>query len=77
MPAQGYGNQGAGVNPLLNAPNLTYPVALESERMKGFASNNHIGLNPAGQKLSRKEKKALKKNGGLNNNPEYNNAAIY
>jgi len=76
------GNQGilpstgmAG-NPLLNAPNLTYPVALESERMTGFGSNKHAGLNPPGAKLSRKEKKALK-NGTLNNNPEYNNAAIY
>jgi hypothetical protein len=64
----------------LNAPNLTYPVALENERMSGFASNKHAGLNPAGtgtgkQKLSRKEKKALKKSG--NNNPEYNNAALY
>ena len=75
----GYGNQGmpgmAG-SPLLNAPNLTYPVALEAERMKGFASNKHIGLAPPGTKLSRKEKKAMK-NGTYNNNPEYNNAAIY
>jgi len=46
--------------------------------MTGFGSNKHAGLNPPGTKtkLSRKEKKALK-NGTLNNNPEYNNAAIY
>lgn len=72
----GYGNQGIAGNPLLNAQNLTYPVALESERITGFGSNNHAGLAPPGTKLSRKEKKALK-NGTLNNNPEYNNAAIY
>lgn len=75
----GYG-QGQ-VNPLANAPNLTYPVALESERLHGL-DNKHTGLNPivgnSGQKLSRKEKRAQKKaakNGSLN--PEYNNAAIY
>lgn len=67
-------------NPLLDAPNLTYPVALESERMKGLLSNKHVGLVPPGtaapkQKLSRKEKKALKNQQTYN--PEYNNAAIY
>lgn len=79
-----YGQGGNMVNnPLLNAPNLTYPVALEGERMKGL-NNRHVGLGePAttganGQKLSRKEKRAQKKamkNGQMN--PEYNNAAIY
>lgn len=80
------GQAGLVSNPLLNAPNLTYPVALEGERMKGL-NNQHIGLAqplvgsglPAnGQKLSRKEKRAQKKalkNGQIN--PEYNNAAVY
>lgn len=75
---------GIASNPLLNAPNLTYPVALEGERMKGLMANKHIGLNDGlatganGQKLSRKERRAQKKalkNGQIN--PEYNNAAIY
>lgn len=77
-PGQGY-TQG---NPLLNAPNLTYPVALEGERLKGL-NNRHVGLGDGttganGQKLSRKEKRAQKKamkNGQMN--PEFNNAAIY
>jgi len=77
----GHGNNGIASNPLLNAPNLTYPVALENERLTGLGSNKHAGLHLPGQKLSRKEKKAMK-NGQLNNNgqiynPEYNNAAIY
>ena len=71
------------MNPLSQAPNLTYPVALEGERLHGL-DNKHIGLNPlgttgaSGHKLSRKEKKAQKKaakTGTLN--PEFNNAAIY
>lgn len=78
---QGLLGQGNGItgNPLLNAPNLTYPVALEGERITGLASNKHAGLNGPTQKLSRKEKKAMKnaqKNGTVYN-PEYNNAAIY
>jgi len=76
----GYGQT---MNPLSQAPNITYPVALESERLSGLLTNKHAGLNPvgtnnSGQKLSRKEKKAQKKaakSGGLN--PEANNAAIY
>lgn len=38
-------NNGTGIaqNPLLNAPNLTYPVALEGERLKGL-NNRHIGM---------------------------------
>lgn len=78
LPGQGgfLPGTGAAGNPLLNAPNLTYPVALESERMTGFGSNKHVGLHPPGTKLSRKEKKAMK-NGTYNNNPEYNNAALY
>jgi hypothetical protein len=72
----GYG-QGM-VNPLSQAPNITYPVALEGERLHGL-NNTHTGLNPVtGQKLSRKEKRAQKKavkSGNLN--PEANNAAIY
>jgi len=79
----GYSQGGQALNPLSQAPNITYPVALEGERLHGL-NNTHTGLNPpvgtnnSGQKLSRKEKRAQKKaakSGGLN--PEYNNAAIY
>lgn len=68
--AGGYGGNQTGFsgNPLLDAPNLTYPVALENERMKGLLSNKHVGLVPPGtaapkQKMSRKEKKAMKRAG--------------
>lgn len=63
----GMGQPGISGNPLLNAPNLTYPVALENERMTGLLSNKHAGFGntnattgASGQKLSRKEKKAMK-----------------
>jgi len=80
--AQGAPGYGSPASQLLNAPNLTYPVALEGERITGL-NNKHAGLNPvgtgaSGQKLSRKEKRAQKKalkNGQMN--PEYNNAAVY
>jgi hypothetical protein len=70
------------MNPLSQAPNITYPVALEAERLHGL-NNTHTGLNPvgtagSGQKLSRKEKKAQKKAAKTGQiNPETNNAAIY
>ena len=76
----GYGQQ--NMNPLSQAPNITYPVALEGERLHGL-NNTHTGLNPvgvnnSGQKLSRKEKRAQKKAAKSGNlNPESNNAAIY